>query len=180
MTVYGGIQEHSFSFVIKTLWYKRVHFNIVMWNDTLLPYRIVKLSSHYRTLKLFHTEIANKMRQCIKIYYSMFIWSSTCFGRHTAHHQELKTTLASSGFAYVKGCWTLMLLEADSLRFSQNAGYFQLRKLLLLKEDSGPSVRRQVLVNYTHAAVVLVTCLLRGLRNRMCSWKRRTVTCDLL
>ena len=61
-----------------------------------------------------HTEIANKMRQCIKIYYSMFMWSSTCFGRHTAHHQELKTALATSGFAYVKGCWTLRLLDADS------------------------------------------------------------------
>jgi len=24
-------------------------------------------------------------------YYSIFIWSSTCFGRHTAHHQEPKT-----------------------------------------------------------------------------------------
>jgi len=27
------------------------------------------------------------MQQFIEIYYSMFIWSSTCFGRHTAHHQ---------------------------------------------------------------------------------------------
>jgi len=25
-----------------------------------------------------------------KFYYSIFIWSSTCFGRHTAHHQEPK------------------------------------------------------------------------------------------
>ena len=33
------------------------------------------------------------------------IWSSTCFGRHTAHHQEPKTALAASGFAYVEGCW---------------------------------------------------------------------------
>jgi len=35
------------------------------------------------------------------------MWSSTCFGRHTAHHQEPKTALASSGFSYVEGCWTL-------------------------------------------------------------------------
>ena len=28
------------------------------------------------------------------------------FGRHTAHHQEPKTALAASGFAYVEGCWT--------------------------------------------------------------------------
>jgi hypothetical protein len=49
----------------------------------------------------------NKMQQCIKIYYSIFIWSSTCFGRHTAHHQETKTALTASGFSYVEGCWTL-------------------------------------------------------------------------
>jgi len=63
---------------------------------------------------IIHTERANKMQQFIKIYYSIFIWSSTCFGRNTAHHQELKTALAASGFAYVKGCWTLRLLNADS------------------------------------------------------------------
>jgi hypothetical protein len=39
-------------------------------------------------------------------YYSIFIWSSTCFGRHTVHHQEPKTALAASGFLYVEGCWT--------------------------------------------------------------------------
>jgi len=27
-----------------------------------------------------------------------FKWSSTCFGRHTAHHQEPKTAQAASGF----------------------------------------------------------------------------------
>jgi len=41
-----------------------------------------------------------------------FKWSSTCFGRYTAHHQEPKTAQAASGFAYVEGCgtcscWTL-------------------------------------------------------------------------
>ena len=41
-----------------------------------------------------------------KFYYSIFIWSLTCFGRHTTHHQELKTALAASGFSYVEGCWT--------------------------------------------------------------------------
>jgi len=48
---------------------------------------------------------SNKMQQCIKINF-IFMWSSTCFGRHTAHHQELKTALAASGFSYVEGCWT--------------------------------------------------------------------------
>ena len=68
---------------------------------------------------IIHIEIANKMRQFIKIYYSMFIRSSTCFGRHTVHHQELKTALAVSGFAYVKDCWTLRLLDADSVQQPQ-------------------------------------------------------------
>ena len=42
-----------------------------------------------------------------KFVYSIFIWSSTCFGRHTAHHQVPKTALAASGFSYMEGCWTL-------------------------------------------------------------------------
>jgi len=37
------------------------------------------------------------MKQCTEIYYSIFIWSSACFRRHTAHHQEPKTALAASG-----------------------------------------------------------------------------------
>jgi len=41
-----------------------------------------------------------------KFYYPIFMWSSTCFGRHTAHHQEPKTALAASGFSYVESCWT--------------------------------------------------------------------------
>jgi hypothetical protein len=41
-----------------------------------------------------------------KFYYSISIWSSTCLGRHTAHHQEPKTALAASGFLYVEGRWT--------------------------------------------------------------------------
>jgi hypothetical protein len=44
-----------------------------------------------------HTEKSNKMQQCIKIYYSILIWNSACFGRHTAHHQEPETALAASG-----------------------------------------------------------------------------------
>jgi len=41
-----------------------------------------------------------------------FKLSSTCFGRHTTHHQEPKTAQAASGFAYLEdcrgcSCWTL-------------------------------------------------------------------------
>jgi len=53
-------------------------------------------------------------------YYSIFIWSSTCFGRHTARHQEPKTALAASGFPYVKVCrtcswWTLSGTVPDNV-----------------------------------------------------------------
>jgi len=64
------------------------------------------------TNKTIHIEITNKMQHCIKIYYPICKWSWTCFGRHTSHHQELKTALAASGFAYVRGCWTLRLMDA--------------------------------------------------------------------
>jgi len=46
-----------------------------------------------------------------KFHYSIFICSSTCFGRHTAHHQEPKTVLTASGFAYMEGCWTCSWLD---------------------------------------------------------------------
>jgi len=63
-----------------------------------------------------HTEKSKKMQHFIKIDYSIFIWSSTCFGRHTAHHQEPKTALAASGFAYVEGCLDVWLLYAVSVQ----------------------------------------------------------------
>jgi hypothetical protein len=37
----------------------------------------------------------------------MFLNCSTCFGRHTAHHQELKIVIAASSFTYVFGCQPL-------------------------------------------------------------------------
>ena len=55
---------------------------------------------------IIHKEKSNKTQQCIKFYYSIFIRSSTCFGRQTAHHQEPKIVLVAPGFSYVVGCWT--------------------------------------------------------------------------
>jgi hypothetical protein len=77
----------------------------------------VRGSVHHSTI---HTEKSNKMQQCIKIYYSTFLWSSTCFGWHTTHHREPKAALAASGFAHVGGfwtcgCWTLSHLPCDLL-----------------------------------------------------------------
>jgi len=45
----------------------------------------------------FHIKNPTRSNSVSKFYFR-FIWSSTCFGRHTVHHQELKTVLAASGF----------------------------------------------------------------------------------
>jgi hypothetical protein len=59
-------------------------------------------------------------------YYSVFIWSSTCFRWHTAHHQEPKTALAASGFSYVEGCWTCSwwTLSGTVLCLTTSTNYF--------------------------------------------------------
>jgi hypothetical protein len=44
----------------------------------------------------------------------MLLTFSTCFGRHTAHHQELKTVIAAFSFRYVFGFWTLRWLSHRS------------------------------------------------------------------
>jgi hypothetical protein len=72
-------------------------------DQRILPNFDVRGSTHHSTI---HTENPTRCNSVSKLYYSIFIWSSTCFGRHTAHHQEPKTALAASGFAYVEGCWT--------------------------------------------------------------------------
>jgi hypothetical protein len=74
---------------------------------------------------IIHTEKSNKMQQCIKIYYSIFICSSTCFGRHIAHRQEPKTALALH--FYTEGCWTLWLLDADSVQQPQRPTTFHVK-----------------------------------------------------
>jgi hypothetical protein len=55
---------------------------------------------------LFVKKNPTRCNSVSRFYYSIFIWSSTCFGRHTAHHQEPKTALAASGFSYLEGWWT--------------------------------------------------------------------------
>ena len=63
----------------------------------------VRGSVHHSTI---HKENPTSCNSVSKFYYSIFIWSSTCFGRHSAQHQEPKTVLAVSCFSYVVGCWT--------------------------------------------------------------------------
>jgi len=54
------------------------------------------------------TFLTVKIQQDATVYQNFIIpyfkLSPTCFGRHTAHHQEPKTAQAASGFAYVEGC----------------------------------------------------------------------------
>ena len=66
------------------------------------------------TCCVYISRIENPTRcHSVSKFYFIFIWSSTCFRRHTAHHQEPKTVLAASGFAYVEGCWTCSCWTAD-------------------------------------------------------------------
>ena len=66
-------------------------------------------------VKQIHKENPTRCNNVSK-FYIIFIWSSSCFGRHTAHHQEAKTALAASDFAYMEGCWTCScwMLSASS------------------------------------------------------------------
>ena len=84
----------------------------------------------YNFLKKIGIEKSNKMQQCIKIYYPTFIRSSTCFGRHIAHHQEPKTALAASGFTHVEGCWTCGCWTLSG-RASSNLPRMQNQRLLV-------------------------------------------------
>jgi hypothetical protein len=70
---------------------------------------------------IIHIENPTRCNSVSKFYF-IFIWNSTCFGRHTAHHQELKTALAAYGFAYVEDLLyryqTSLCYEHVRLRFA--------------------------------------------------------------
>jgi hypothetical protein len=57
--------------------------------------------------RINYLEITNKMRPCIRIYYSSVSYCSSCFERHIAHHQELRNCICILWFTYVCGCWPL-------------------------------------------------------------------------
>jgi len=81
---------------------------------------------HLNTIFWFIKKNPTRCNTVSKFYYSIFIWSSTCFGRHTAHHQEPKTALAASGFSYVEGWWTCSwwtLSGTLCLTTSTNSGF---------------------------------------------------------
>jgi hypothetical protein len=61
-----------------------------------------------------------KCNNILKFYYSIFIWSLTCFGWHTAHHHEPKPALAASGFSNVEGYWTCSWWTLSGTVWEQN------------------------------------------------------------
>ena len=72
------------------------------------------------------------MQQCIKILFHIYM-KLNMFRRHTAHHQDLKTTLAATGFAYVEGCWpcSCWTLTASSNYTASNPPRMQNQRLLV-------------------------------------------------
>jgi hypothetical protein len=115
----------------RTAFWFRSFYELFLFKYTLKRSDICG-SVHHSTI---HRAKSNKMQQCIKIYYSLFtrIWSSTCFGRNTAHRQEPKTALAASGFAFVDDCWTcgFWTLSATNNHTSNNLPRLQNPSLLV-------------------------------------------------
>jgi len=72
------------------------------------------------------------------------MWSSTCFGRHAAHHQEPKTALAASDLHNtVEGCWTCccwMLSGRVSLPDSVQQPHVQQPSTALCKPEAASTV----------------------------------------
>ena len=58
------------------------------------PYIMSKCKARFRTIQIHHQPDATIFQFIILT----FIYSSTCFGRSPAHHQELMTAVAASGF----------------------------------------------------------------------------------
>jgi hypothetical protein len=85
-----------------------------------------------RTVGIIHKENPTRGNS-VSTFYFIFIWSLTCLGRHTAHHQEPKIAIAASGFAYVEGCWTCSCwtLSASSNHTSNNPLRLQNYRLLV-------------------------------------------------
>jgi hypothetical protein len=87
--------DGNYSFLQEVVCYGTSHY---MWrNEKWKGDSLRKIQQNATMYKIF--------------YYCIFIWSSTCFGQHAAHHQEPKTALTDSGFSYMKGCFDLWLVD---------------------------------------------------------------------
>jgi hypothetical protein len=77
----------SFPFVSKTLFRKTRHFTqeIRTIYDILVCYHTLYIS-WCSWIRAFLKKNPTRWNNVSTFYYSIFIWSSTCFGRHTVHH----------------------------------------------------------------------------------------------
>ena len=73
-----------FTFYIQVCQYLNVKFKVCK-------------SVHHRTIQINHQPDATVFQFIILT----FVYSSTCFGCFPAHHQELKTAVAASGFTII-------------------------------------------------------------------------------
>ena len=94
------------------IWYWEILVGFVRTLQFNTKFLLVITSVRRRTSHLTRTtkqlpshRKSNKMQQRIKILFHIYM-KLAMFRAHTARHQELKTALAVSGFAYVEGCWT--------------------------------------------------------------------------
>jgi len=59
------------------------------WNCTgCEPIKYLRLRFGFKIFQLFIKKNPTICNNALIFYYSIFIWSSTCFGRHTALHHE--------------------------------------------------------------------------------------------
>jgi hypothetical protein len=82
----------------------RLIFRILKCLICLTTLSLLNDSLNYRGVNClmngkFLQKIPTRCKSVSKFYYSIFKWSSTCFGWHTVHHQGPKTAQAASGFA---------------------------------------------------------------------------------
>jgi hypothetical protein len=91
-------------------------FVILGWYCTTYGSKEVTLDLMFVDPCIIVQLLQRKTQQNATVYQNFIIphfkWSSTCFGRQAAHHQETETAQAASGFAYVEvcgtcSCWTL-------------------------------------------------------------------------
>jgi len=83
-----------------------------------------------------------------KFYYSVFIWSSTRFGRHITHHQEPKIALAASGFSYVEGCWACSWWTVSGVSLTPSTNYsWQLASRIRMELQIHPDPARGLSAN---------------------------------
>jgi len=85
------------------------------WLDSPFIFHNVRFSECSALSSQFIKKNPTRCNNVSKFYYSIFIWSSTCFGWHTTHLQEPKTALAASGFSYMGGCSFRLLMMGGVL-----------------------------------------------------------------